>query len=62
MTKQASSERQYIANLQPQTQVDAVFRIADRQLRSNRQGNPYLLLQLQDRSGVISAMRWNADE
>lgn len=62
MTKQASSERQYIATLQPQTQVDAVFRIADRQLRSNRQGNPYLLLQLQDRSGVISAMRWNADE
>ncbi|MEK0426959.1 MAG: 3'-5' exoribonuclease YhaM family protein [Planctomycetota bacterium] len=62
MTKQASSERQYIASLLPQTQVDAVFRIADRQLRSNRQGNPYLLLQLQDRSGVISAMRWNADE
>jgi len=60
--KPNSSERQYIADLQPQSQVDTVFRIADRQLRSNRQGNPYLLLQLQDRSGVISGMRWNADE
>ena len=57
-----SSARQYIAELLPQIQVDAVFKIADRQLRSNRQGNPYLLLQLQDRSGMISAMRWNADE
>ncbi|MFM8573266.1 MAG: 3'-5' exoribonuclease YhaM family protein [Pirellula sp.] len=57
-----SSERQYISDLQPQTQVDAVFRIADRQLRSNRQGSPYLLLQLQDRTGIISAMRWNTDE
>jgi 3'-5' exoribonuclease len=62
MTKQSSQERQYVADLKPQTQVDAVFRILDRQLRSNRQGSPYLLLQLQDRSGVISAMRWNADE
>ena len=60
--KPNSSERQYVSQLQPQNQVDAVFRIADRQLRSNRQGNPYLLLQLQDRTGVISAMRWNADE
>ena len=43
-------------------QVDETFRIADRQLRANRQGNLYLLMQLQDRSGVISGMRWNADE
>ena len=57
-----ASGRQFINELKPQNQVDAVFRIADRQLRSNRQGNPYLLLQLQDRTGMISAMRWNADE
>ena len=43
-------------------QVDAAFRIADRQLRANRQGNLYLLMQLQDRTGIISGMRWNADE
>jgi 3'-5' exoribonuclease len=63
-TKMNSSNpsRQYINQLEPQILVDAVFRIADRQIRSNRQGNPYLLLQLQDRTGIISAMRWNADE
>ena len=54
--------RQNISDLQPQASVDSIFRISDRQLRSNRQGNPYLLLQLQDRTGNISAMRWNADE
>jgi len=54
--------KQFLRDLQPQTPVDSVFRIADRQTRANRQGNSYLLLQLQDRTGTISAMRWNADE
>ena len=52
----------FVSDIQPQMQVDAAFRIADRQLRANRQGNLYLLMQLQDRTGVISGMRWNADE
>jgi 3'-5' exoribonuclease len=52
----------FVSDIQPQMQVDEVFRIVDRQLRANRQGNLYLLLQLQDRTGVISGMRWNADE
>lgn len=54
--------RLFVRDIQPQAQVDEVYRIADRQLRANRQGNSYLLMQLQDRTGVISAMRWNADE
>lgn len=54
--------RVFVSDIQPQSQVDEVFRIADRQLRANRQGNLYLLMQLQDRTGTISAMRWNADE
>lgn len=52
----------FVSEIQPQMQVDAPFRIADRQLRANRQGNLYLLMQLQDRTGIISGMRWNADE
>ncbi len=52
----------YVSDIQPQMQIDTAFRIADRQLRANRQGNLYLLMQLQDRTGVISGMRWNADE
>lgn len=54
--------RLFVSDIQPQSQIDEVFRIADRQLRANRQGNLYLLMQLQDRTGTISAMRWNADE
>lgn len=54
--------RLFVRDIQPQSQIDEVFRIADRQIRANRQGNSYLLMQLQDRTGVISAMRWNADE
>ncbi len=54
--------RTFVADIQPQMQIDEVYRIVDRQLRANRQGNLYLLLQLQDKSGTISAMRWNADE
>jgi len=52
----------FVSDIQPQMQVEETFRIADRQLRANRQGNLYLLLQLQDRTGVISGMKWNADE
>jgi len=52
----------FVSEIQPQMQVDSAFRIADRQLRANRQGNLYLLMQLQDRTGIISGMRWNADE
>ncbi len=54
--------RVFVRDIQPQTQVDEVFRISDRQIRANRQGNSYLLLQLHDRTGTISGMRWNADE
>lgn len=54
--------RVFVRDIQPQSQVDEVYRIADRQVRANRQGNSYMLMQLQDRTGVISAMRWNADE
>lgn len=52
----------FVSDIQPQMQVEETFRIADRQLRANRQGNLYLLLQLQDRTGLISGMKWNADE
>ncbi len=54
--------RLFVRDIQPQMQIDEVYRIADRQLRANRQGSNYLLMQLQDSTGQISAMRWNADE
>lgn len=42
--------------------VNEIFLLADRQLRSNRNGNLYLLATLRDRSGVISGLMWNVTE
>ncbi|MEM6472922.1 MAG: HD domain-containing protein [Planctomycetota bacterium] len=38
------------------------FRLADKQIRVNRQGSKYLLLKLSDRTGTIVAMLWNAED
>ena len=55
-------QRQFIADLQARDAVDEIYRVADKQVRSNRQGNDYLLLQLMDRTGQISGLRWNAGQ
>ncbi len=54
--------RQFIADLQARDNVDEIYRVADKQVRSNRQGNDYLLLQLMDRTGQVSGLRWNAGQ
>ncbi len=55
-------QRQYIAGLQARDQVDEIYRVVDKQVRANRQGADYLLLQLMDRTGQISGLRWNAGQ
>lgn len=55
-------QRQFIADLQARENIDEVYRVVDKQVRSNRQGNDYILLQLLDRSGQISGLRWNAGQ
>jgi 3'-5' exoribonuclease len=55
-------QRQFISDLQARDSVDEIYRVADKQLRSNRQGNDYLLLQLMDRTGQVSGLRWNAGQ
>ncbi|MCO8120149.1 HD domain-containing protein [Stieleria sp. TO1_6] len=42
--------------------LEQSFRLADKQIRVNRQGGKYLLLKLSDRAGSIVAMMWNADD
>lgn len=42
--------------------MDQSFRLADKQIRVNRQGGKYLLLKLADRSGTIVGMMWNAED
>lgn len=54
--------RRYVNQLVHGEAVDEVYLITDKQLRANRQGNLYLLLDLRDRTGVIGARLWNATE
>ncbi|RUL87745.1 HD domain-containing protein [Tautonia sociabilis] len=54
--------RRYVKQLANGEAVDEVFLVAEKQLRSNRQGQLYLHLDLRDRSGTIGARLWNATE
>lgn len=53
--------RRFINQLGEHENVDQVFQVADKQLRTNRNGNLYLQVQLSDRSGSVVAMLWNAN-
>lgn len=54
--------RRFIQQLSDREQVDEVFLVADKQLRTNRQGGLYLQMRLSDRTGSVNAMMWNANE
>ncbi len=54
--------RRYIRQLNDGDSLDDVFLVGDKQLRMNRQGNPYLQVELRDRSGQITGRLWNATE
>ncbi|MEK6249606.1 MAG: HD domain-containing protein [Planctomycetales bacterium] len=54
--------RLFVKDLGEQQQIEQVFLVASKQLRSNRQGSLYLQLQLCDKTGVIDARMWNATE
>ena len=54
--------RTAIAELADGQSLDQSFRLADKQIRVNRQGAKYLLTKLADRSGSIVGMMWNVDD
>jgi 3'-5' exoribonuclease len=54
--------RSFVNELADGQSLDQSFRLADKQIRVNRQGGKYLLLKLADRTGTIVAMMWNADD
>jgi len=54
--------RRYVNELGHQEAVDQVFVANDKQLRTNRNGNLYLQVELSDRTGSIPARLWNANE
>jgi len=54
--------RRFISQLGEHESIDEVFLAADKQLRTNRNGNLYLQIRLADRTGSLTAMFWNANE
>jgi 3'-5' exoribonuclease len=54
--------RRYVDQLRDGENLDDIYLVTDKQLRANRNGAPYLLLELRDRTGGISARLWNAGE
>jgi 3'-5' exoribonuclease len=54
--------RRFVEQLADGDSVEEVFLVLDKQLRSNRNGNFYIQLDLGDRSGSINARMWNAGE
>lgn len=54
--------RRYVRQLADGDTIDDIFLITDKQLRTNRQGNSFLQVDLRDRSGSITGRLWNAGE
>lgn len=54
--------RRFINELGENESLDNVYRIQSRRLRSNKNGNLYMQLELADRGGNLTAMCWSADQ
>lgn len=54
--------RRFITQLGERESINQIFLASEKQLRTNRNGNYYLQLRLLDRSGLINAMMWNAND
>lgn len=53
--------RQYVHQLRDNEKVEEIYRLSDKQVRSNKNGNLYLQFHLSDRTGVIGCRLWNVD-
>jgi len=54
--------RRFINTLSDGETIEEVYLLADKQLRANRNAALYLLVELRDKSGAISARMWNVTE
>lgn len=54
--------RRFINQFGEHENVDDVFLVSEKQLRTNRNGNLYLQMRLADRTGSVTAMLWNAND
>lgn len=54
--------RRYIRQYADGDSFDEIFLATDKQVKTNRQGQPFLQLELRDRSGALTGRLWNAPE
>lgn len=54
--------RRFVNQLTHQEAIDQVFLAGNKQLRPNRNGNLFLQVDLSDRTGLLSARVWNAND
>ncbi len=52
----------YVSDLTPDTTITSFFLVCEKELRSTREGKPFLRLELSDRSGTIEARLWDNAE
>ena len=55
-------EHQFIKDLADKTEVCSVYRIANKQVRLNRNGDSYLQVEIYDKTGTLTVRMWNAGE
>ncbi|GAA4423653.1 3'-5' exoribonuclease YhaM family protein [Bremerella cremea] len=54
--------RRSVTQLGENESINEVYIASSKQLRPNRQGNLYLQVQLSDKTGIVNAMMWNAND
>lgn len=54
--------RRYIRQFSDGDSFDEIFLATDKQVKTNRQGQPFLQVELRDRSGSLVGRMWNAPE
>ena len=54
--------RRFINQLGDGEAVNQVFLAAEKQVRRNRTGNPYIQVRLSDRTGAVNGLMWNAND
>ena len=54
--------RRFINTLSDGESIEEIFLLAEKQMRANRNASLYLLVELRDKTGAISARMWNVTE
>ena len=54
--------RRYINQLRDNEKIEEIYRVSEKQLRPNKNGNLYLQFNLSDKTGMVGARLWNATE